>query len=628
MKIKNITINNYRAFYGEYKISLNGKNALIYGENGSGKSSLYNALKDVFETSVSSVVLNENIFVDSANKDSVFIEVDFFNKLDKSLTKSIRIDRNILTTTETLVADANKIKAFFDYKKLLATHFVNKIEVDIFDILINDILYYSINSFSNKTLGKEWEEINELKKARNGTSRANECKDVLKNFNMGLREKLETIKDNTNRFIDYFGYGIKIDFQMKDIEIYGKQKEIKYNEVILKVDFFDKPIDKHHTFFNEARLTALGISLYLSSILSNPLDIDFKIMFLDDVLIGLDMSNRIPFINILKDHFQDFQLFITTYDKAWFELLKSYLNEREWNYLEIYSKNLLDGFEAPVIYSNDLIQKSKDYLSTNDYKASAVYIRSAFEKIVKDYCHKNGLKVKFSKQPFRVDINHFWESIVKNTTLKKETVEKIELYRSIVMNPISHHTLEKPEFKTEIQNTISAVMSLSDDLKNAQIVDPLRKLEEEKKELEKIIDGINISDNVGKLNIFDILSSIDNITDLNSFLRNEILDNIDNFSNNELEKIFDELRMTTKIKLLDIESESILIRIFTTKTFWTDEEKKIWCNFVQYLYEQNKIKEPLFIKKLEEKNVLCLERDQFGNEFINCNVANDMDVPF
>ena len=42
-KITGITIDNYRAWHGPYpKIELpNGENLLIYGENGSGKSSFF-----------------------------------------------------------------------------------------------------------------------------------------------------------------------------------------------------------------------------------------------------------------------------------------------------------------------------------------------------------------------------------------------------------------------------------------------------------------------------------------------------------------------------------------------------------------------------------------------------------
>ena len=40
-KISKITLNNFKFFYGKVSIDFNRKNILIYGENGSGKSSIY-----------------------------------------------------------------------------------------------------------------------------------------------------------------------------------------------------------------------------------------------------------------------------------------------------------------------------------------------------------------------------------------------------------------------------------------------------------------------------------------------------------------------------------------------------------------------------------------------------------
>ena len=64
MRVTDISINNYRAFYGEHHINLDkdGKNLMLYGENGSGKSSLFTALKDFFLSSVQQLKeVEENI---------------------------------------------------------------------------------------------------------------------------------------------------------------------------------------------------------------------------------------------------------------------------------------------------------------------------------------------------------------------------------------------------------------------------------------------------------------------------------------------------------------------------------------------------------------------------------------
>ena len=54
MKITDIEIKNFRAFPKTHHINLHnaGKNLLVYGENGSGKSSLYLALKYFLESAV------------------------------------------------------------------------------------------------------------------------------------------------------------------------------------------------------------------------------------------------------------------------------------------------------------------------------------------------------------------------------------------------------------------------------------------------------------------------------------------------------------------------------------------------------------------------------------------------
>ena len=621
MKIKEIKLKNYRAFYGEYNINVNGKNLLIYGENGSGKSSLYYAIKDFFEASVNQKEINKNIFTD----DESFIEISFFDTTNRNKKNVIKIDDNEKFIQDILVTEANKIKSFFDYKKLLKTHFIDTQKVDIFDLLIKDILFYSINEITENRLGEEWLKINELKKENRNSPKFKECEVILENFNKGLKSKLVSIKDLANQFINYFGYGIEIDFEFSDIKIYGKQKEFQNNEIILKIKFFDKSIDKHHTFFNEARLTALGISLYLASVLNNPLGIDFKIMFLDDILIGLDMSNRIPFVNILNEHFKDFQIIFTTYDKAWFELLKGHFNEKEWKYIEIYSKKI-NNFEMPIIYQDNLIQKAEKYFEYNDYKASAVYLRSEFEKILKDFCHKKHLKVKYYKQPFKNTSEDFWEAVKEYTNLNNSIIEKIELYRSIVMNPISHYTIEKPEFKNEIKETIEEVKKLKKALKSVEII-TTSKLREENEELKKRLKNCNQTlDSVE--NILDKIQNIKTTFELNQFLQNEILPNVLSFDLKKLEILFDELRLRKNLNLFDLATEAILIRIFALKE-WNIDEKKLWCAFVQYLYNQNKINEPLLIQKLEEKNTIKKVWGGWNNqeELIDCDFL-DSEIPF
>ncbi len=62
LKIDRIKFTNYKFFYGEFELPVNGKNLLVYGENGSGKSSIYKAME----------LLTQNGFVDFDKNLNIF----------------------------------------------------------------------------------------------------------------------------------------------------------------------------------------------------------------------------------------------------------------------------------------------------------------------------------------------------------------------------------------------------------------------------------------------------------------------------------------------------------------------------------------------------------------------------
>ena len=57
-------------------------------------------------------------------------------------------------------------------------------------------------------------------------------------------------------------------------------------------------IDDYNQVLNEARLSAISTCIYLASIKNNPQAIEYKLLFLDDIFIGLDMGNRLPILKM------------------------------------------------------------------------------------------------------------------------------------------------------------------------------------------------------------------------------------------------------------------------------------------------------------------------------------------
>ncbi|MER3318880.1 MAG: AAA family ATPase [Allomuricauda sp.] len=470
MRITEIEINNFRAFYGKHTISLDkdGKNLMVYGENGSGKSSFYLALKTFFESAVKPVDLQalENIFIPKKDKDTASLKfvVKQNDKASSSTSIEINVPHNEITGSEKLlIADANKIKGFFDYKSLLKTHLVETKKVNLFDLLITNILSEQENRFTTKQIGKEWEAIiYDSHELRQGVHVRNRLKTNIDNFNLGVADKLKEIEKDTNTFIQTFGYNINIKLNYLGISYHGR-RDIKDRTIDVEIDFFKKTITQHQHFLNEARLSALAISLYLATVKSNPSKGVLKALVLDDLLIGLDMSNRLPLLDIIKNHFQDdFQIIMTTYDKIWFELVKNFFGDSKWKYIDIFSKKLKsDDFEIPIIKQNtDYIEKAEFYLKEKDYKASAVYVRSEFEKLVNTYCDKNNLLVKYKVNTKELKSDDFWKAIKTQTNIDASLIKEVEMCRGTVMNPFSHHDLTKPVFEAELKKSIDVVKKL------------------------------------------------------------------------------------------------------------------------------------------------------------------------
>jgi len=152
MKIKKIEINNYKAFYGPHIFNVDGRNMLIYGENGSGKSSLYYALKDFFQSSREDIDFSklENIFIPETDKGNGYIKVTFNPDKDGNTTDKIYnvapTGKDTYTTGDTSIRDAISIKGFLTYKNLLAIHYIKKNDtIDLFELLVNGVLQHFKN---------------------------------------------------------------------------------------------------------------------------------------------------------------------------------------------------------------------------------------------------------------------------------------------------------------------------------------------------------------------------------------------------------------------------------------------------------------------------------------------------
>lgn len=167
MNITSILIDNFRAFYNKETIDIpSGNNLLVYGENGSGKSSLFRAVHDFFNSSREEVLFEKSSF---RLADDGMIQLTFSPPATRafSITHTFHSDTRLSDTkTGSYIQQAYKAGGFLTYVQLLRTYLIEKKgeNPNLFDLLVNNILAEHIIPFDNTSpLKKEWNRISKFK---------------------------------------------------------------------------------------------------------------------------------------------------------------------------------------------------------------------------------------------------------------------------------------------------------------------------------------------------------------------------------------------------------------------------------------------------------------------------------
>lgn len=476
MKITKIEIKNFKAFRGPDVIDLSekgGQSLLLYGENGSGKTSLYKALELFLESSE-----NDSIrFIDHQNifaTDDGYVRLHFTSNPDLQKVDYEWSENALNDTVVQPIIDASKAKRFLDYKELLKTNYLHyeHNSVNVFDLLVNTLLKNVPNDqvVPPRSFSEQWEEISDAVPLEPGTTQ--EIIDIeqqLEIFNTGLKDILDELEVRASQILRKFGYEdtiVALKFGPPSVTYNQDSEELNNTQILLKVDFFENDLPAHHRFLNEAKLSAIALSIFFAGFTLQPPS-DLKILALDDALIGLDMSNRLPVLDILDEkEFEDYQIFLMTYDRAFYEMAKHRKSDdKQWKTAELY-RGEVDGYEIPVyVEGKAYIDKAKEYLRANDYKACAIYVRTALEAAIKQYCEKRNLAIKYRENPKDLRSEDFWVPIKMETNeagdllLDLRVVDKIELARKFILNELSHDTFVNI-YRKEVEDAIDAVAEL------------------------------------------------------------------------------------------------------------------------------------------------------------------------
>lgn len=483
MKIQSITINKYKAFTKEETIPIGGSNVFIYGENGSGKSSFYYALKDFFQSSVEPVQMSSlrNFNLTDGGTDCS-IRVAFDGAITKTLNETAK------DTNTTDIIDANRLKSFLTYKHLLGVHNVKiSDKIDVFELVVNGVLkHFRSNTITNNIeLGKLWNDVLTEHKKPYGKGKEfykqSQKKSSVESKAIWVNKALDNffqpagadyLAPFVNRVLQRLYPLMEVQFTRKNITVNDNGTLKQFPVINLQVSENGNSIDAHNPHFalNEAKLSAIAISIFLGAIIKqSPFSPNLKPLFLDDILIGLDNENRLKLLNLLKEKdvpeadkvFKHFQIFITTYDRHWYEVAK--INLPGWKFLEFYKSP-----DGPKIIHNDKtnLEKAKAYFDAFDFPAAANYLRKECErllrvKLLETYTVGEGIKGLIKPINLETLINRlkeFYEEL--GIEPPQDLINALQNYKSILWNPMSHSDIESPIYRNDLELAFQTIQDL------------------------------------------------------------------------------------------------------------------------------------------------------------------------
>lgn len=457
--IKKIVLQNFKAFNDINEIDLDGKHLLLYGENGSGKSSIYWGLYTLLQ-SITKTHQETDKYFDYTNEENL-INRDYLFKLDETrgygnytvdIGKNVQIefvqeDNKVFNlslgglsaaTDKNELENLNRYSDFLTHRLLINFYnFRNSQEIDLWKVFKREIFPFVYENSDNgvDTIEKLIKDLYNNQPFTVDATGAVIPSYVQQDYfdfyaqvgyvNSEISKLVSKIENDANEFFSEFfdtsDNEFKISLFYTDKFFHGTHKvsnndNPKLNDVVnsfrslrtpkIFLRIFKKAhnsfelITRPQTFLNEALITQLSLSIRLALTKSRAVNYPGQFLVLDDLLVSLDMSNRDKVLDIMLDVFAPkFKIYILTHERSFFyyalDKLRNKGIEKEWLVKEIFADEIN---KKPFI--NDLpnkLKKAEYFLLNHDYPACGIYLRIRCEEILDNlYPDKEKYKLKLN----------------------------------------------------------------------------------------------------------------------------------------------------------------------------------------------------------------------------------------
>ncbi|MEP6672840.1 MAG: AAA family ATPase [Chthoniobacter sp.] len=408
-RLHRLEIRNFKAFR-EFALNLEGRHLLVYGANGAGKSSLYWALytflqsarkatPDVakyFDPSHPLRLLNtyEEAEANPKPGEIVLTLRDTATQIDTTYPIS---QANHGTRQQPAILKGDLASDFITYRFFFGfSHFRNSEKFNLWPLFEKEILPFCVST-GGQVPSDCWNSIKSgvpnpsAYKGLAGTYAYDRFIADTNTFAGILPGIVGSISTEAQKFYDkHFSAGDPAPITLKlgvttPPSYHFDSRTFTIPVIEFGIQVPGRDITRPQSFLNEAKLTQLALSVRFAASLVNLHDSDLKLLVLDDLLVSLDMSNRMKVVEILlSSTFANYQKIILTHDFGFFREFARTVGVRHADWMIV----RLEGIPSTTITckpeKTDL-QKAEDYLHGHNLDEAAVCLRKVVEDTVVRY---------------------------------------------------------------------------------------------------------------------------------------------------------------------------------------------------------------------------------------------------
>lgn len=501
--IETITIQGFKAFSSEFILNLQEKHLLMYGENGSGKSSIYYALHCLQQSSLKTdegkkyfdINNDQNLINKFSSDEGAKIAVGIKGDIYK-----YTIDKNGYTPKLLggALADFPLDCCFINHQFISRFfNFRNSERINLFPVFLKDILsFYKVAQY-NLHIGKMYDYLTSLQIPSKKKEKElfelqiesfnTETKRVIEDVNLHASDRYNRyFKDNDDRELkirlrydsnadkpanDPNEYWLRYDNIMepqiiRGVKVPKRSQYKKWNTPYIGLEISEKrpdgtfeQISKPQAYFNEAKLTAIALSVRFALLDLEKAE-DGRFLALDDMLISLDMSNRAKVVDFLLDISDRYKIYLFTHDRMFFEYFKHKTKRlnNHWVYKEIY----MDDSHQPYMRNSDsYIEEAEYYIRQHKYEIAGNFLRKAAESFCKSFLPpRQQLSADYSRLDLNGMIVNSKDFAIASGMTRTQLFDELDEHRKFILNPSSHDSYDVEKYMHELKRCLNTLKEL------------------------------------------------------------------------------------------------------------------------------------------------------------------------